>query len=186
MLILLDFVENYGFVVQDAVQGHHSTIAKQLCIPLLLMYYLNVNTLVSLIFCIIFDKMKHDTSAVRKFMSVILPQIKQILPNLIKCYDFSDGAGSQYKNYENFANLCHHKADFGVDAGWSFFATSHGKSPCDGISGTLKRLVACASLQMVSGQTITSSNEILIGVKKTSLVSVSFMFLQKVSESIPY
>ena len=162
MLILLDFVENYSFVVQDAVQAHHSTIAKQLYIPLLLMYYLNVNTLVSLIFCIIFDKMKHDTSAVRKFMSVILPQIKQILPNLIKCYDFSDGAGSQYKNYENFANLCHHKADFGVDAGWSFFATSHGKSPCDGISGTLKHLVACASLQMVSGQTITSSNEILM------------------------
>ena len=167
-------------------RGIIRTIAKQLCTPLLLIYYLNVNTLVLLIFCIISDKMKHDTSAVRKFMSVILPQIKQILLNLIKCYDFSDGTGSQYKSYKKFANLCYHKADFGVDAGWNFFATSHGKSPCDGIGGTLKRHFACASLQMVSGQTITSSNEILISVKKTSLVSVSFMFLQKVSESIPY
>lgn len=25
---------------------------------------------------------------------------------------------------------------------WSFFATSHGKSPCDGIGGTIKRLTA--------------------------------------------
>ena len=28
-----------------------------------------------------------------------------------------------------------------------FFATSHGKSPCDGIGGTIKHLVARASLQ---------------------------------------
>ena len=34
------------------------------------------------------DKMKHDTTAVHKFMSIILPQIKQILPNLIKYYYF--------------------------------------------------------------------------------------------------
>ena len=32
------------------------------------------------------------------------------------------------------------------------FATSHGKSPSDGIWGTVKRLTACASLQMTSGQ----------------------------------
>ena len=29
----------------------------------------------------------------------------------------------------------------------TFFATSHGKSPCDGIGGTVKRLAARASLQ---------------------------------------
>ena len=29
----------------------------------------------------------------------------------------------------------------------AFFATSHGKSPCDGLGGTTKRLVARASLQ---------------------------------------
>ena len=28
-----------------------------------------------------------------------------------------------------------------------FFATSHGKSPCDGIGGTAKHLTACKSLQ---------------------------------------
>ncbi|ESO09020.1 hypothetical protein HELRODRAFT_168952 [Helobdella robusta] len=32
--------------------------------------------------------------------------------------------------------------DFGLKAEWHFFATSHGKSPCDGIGGTTKRLVA--------------------------------------------
>ena len=40
-----------------------------------------------------------------------------------------------------------HKSDFKVDAEWNFFATSHGKSACDGIGGTVKRLASCESLR---------------------------------------
>ena len=109
-------------------------------------------------------------------MSVILPQIKHILLNLIKCYYFSDGAGFQYKNYKNFANFYHHKADFGKDVEWNFFATSHGKSPCGGIGGTVKHLVACESLQMVSGQIITSSYE-MFNLCKENISGISFIYV---------
>ena len=51
----------------------------------------------------------------------------------------------QYKNCKNFLNLCHHESDFGLDAEWNFFATSHGKGPCDGVGGIVKRLAARAS-----------------------------------------
>ena len=34
-----------------------------------------------------------------------------------------------------------------MKATWSFFASSYGKSPCDGISGTVKRLTAMESLR---------------------------------------
>jgi len=40
--------------------------------------------------------------------------------------------------------------DFKLAAEWHFFPTSHGKGPCDGIGGTLKRLAARASLQRVN------------------------------------
>ncbi len=40
-----------------------------------------------------------------------------------------------------------HKIDFGIDAEWHFFATSHGKSTCDGLGGTVKRFATKASLQ---------------------------------------
>jgi hypothetical protein len=53
---------------------------------------------------------------------------------------FSDGCAAQYKNRKNFLNLCNHDADFGLPAEWHFFATSHGKGPCDGVGGTVKRL----------------------------------------------
>ena len=44
-------------------------------------------------------------------------------------------------------NLCYHKTDFGCQAEWHFYATSHRKGPCDGIGGTVKHLAAKASLQ---------------------------------------
>ena len=168
-------MENYSFAVQDTVQGYHWN-NSQATLHLFVAYYLNGNTLVSKHFCVISDEIKHDTTAVHKFMSVILPQIKRILPNLIKYYYFCDDASSLYENYKNFVNLCHHKADFGVDAEWNSFATSHGKSPCDGIGGTVKHLVARASLQMVSGQTITSSNE-MFHYYKENISGISFTYV---------
>ena len=54
---------------------------------------------------------------------------------------------NQYKNYKFFINLCYHKQDFELDAEWTFFATIHRKSPCDGIGGVVKRYVAKRSLQ---------------------------------------
>ena len=48
----------------------------------------------------------------------------------------SDGAASQYKNCKNLFNLLQHKDDFNIHAESNFFATNHGKSPCDGIGET--------------------------------------------------
>ena len=75
-------------------------------------------------------------------------------------YYFSDGAASQYKNRKNFINLCHHEEDFGVHAEWHFFATSHGKGPCDGLGGTIKRLAARASLQRPYAQQIMTPRQL--------------------------
>ena len=45
-----------------------------------------------------------------------------------KIYYFTDGAGSQYKNYKSIYNLQYHRDDFGLDAEWHFFQTSHGNN----------------------------------------------------------
>ena len=81
-------------------------------------------------------------------MSASIIFIKQkVNPEIEKVHYFSDGCAGQYKNKKHFLNLCLHKKDFNVDCVWNFFATSHGKSPCDGIGGTVKRLATKASLQ---------------------------------------
>ena len=69
------------------------------------------------------------------------------MPNLNCCIYFKDGAPNQYKYFKNIANLNYHYTDYELKAEWHFFAISHGKSPCDGIGGTVKCLIARASLQ---------------------------------------
>lgn len=50
-----------------------------------------------------------------------------------------------------------HNLDFnGLNAEWHFFASCHGKSACDGIGGTLKRLARLASLQRNVNSQITT------------------------------
>ena len=86
---------------------------------------------------------------------------------------FSDGYAGQYKNCKNFLNLCLHNSDFSVKCKWNFFATSHGKSPCDSIGGTVKELVTRASLQQpISNNILTADKmfefclEEMKGIKK--------------------
>jgi hypothetical protein len=74
---------------------------------------------------------------------------------------FSDGCAGQYKNYTNFINICLHEKHFDVKCIWSFFATSHGKSPCDGLGRTLKCLTARASLQRTLSYQILTARQVL-------------------------
>ena len=80
-------------------------------------------------------------------LPVLYPLSKQSCLLLKKVLYFSDGAASQYKNYKAFINLCFHEQDHNLKAEWHLFARSHGKNPCDGVGGTVKRLVANASLK---------------------------------------
>ena len=94
--------------------------------------------------------MEHDVSTmVYQLQNIMTTYIKEWLPipNVKNIEYFSDGCAGQYKNKSNFFNLCKHEVDFGLKANWTFFATSHGKSPCDGIGGTVKRITAKVSLQ---------------------------------------
>ena len=82
---------------------------------------------------------------------------------LAKHVYYSDGAASQYKNIKIFVICASMLADHQVTAAWNFlFATSHGKSPCDGIGGTIKRLVARASLQATKEGHILTPNAALL------------------------
>ena len=145
-LILGDFAENYKFVIQDEVQSFHWNNLQCTLHPVVV-YYQNCNMLKHFSYCIISNDLEHDTGFVYEVQKKVLADIKLKLSGLENIEYFSDGCAAQYKNRKNFMNLCMHEQDFGVKASWTFFATSHGKQPCDGIGGTVKRLVSKASLQ---------------------------------------
>ena len=133
------------------MQSYHWN-SQQCTLHPVIIYYKDVNQLVEQHnnLCIISDDFTHDISFVYKIMSESINSIKQrVNPEMKKVYYFSDGCAGQYKN----------KKTFNVDCVWNVFATSHGKPPCDGICGTVKRLATKASLQRPIGNQILNATD---------------------------
>ena len=104
----------------------------------MVVYYKDGDALQSVSYCIMSDDNKHDFAMVYQVQKEMITNLKLCFLYLSHVTFFSDQCAGQYKNCKNLYNLCHHKADCNIDAKWVFFATSHGKQPCDGIGGTVK------------------------------------------------
>lgn len=75
-------------------------------------------------------------------------------------------------------NLCLHEKNFQLKAQWSFFATSHGKTECDGIGSTVKRLARKESLQRHLKRQIITTNDLFDFCKK-NIKNINFLFISK-------
>lgn len=158
-LIVCDFAENCSFVIQDAAPGFHWNNNQATIYPVVVYYRIN-DTVSHKSLVIVSDCLTHDSIAVCVYSQIINDFIKTISKHPAKLYYISDGAPQQFKNYKHFANVYYHEEDYGVPAEHHFFATAHGKGPCDGIGGTVKRMVARASLQLAPDRQITTPQEL--------------------------
>ena len=179
VIILGDFAENYSFVVQDEVQGFHWNNLQCTLYPVIV-YYKDGDALQSVKYGVMYDDNNHDVGMVYQVKKEIIIDLKLRFPYLSLVTYFSDGCAGQYKNCKHLYNLCHHKPDYNIDAKWVFFATSHGKQPCDGIGGTVKRLVSNASLQRINNSQILNPHDMIQYCKKTFKV-INLFLSQKMS-----
>ena len=118
---------------------------------------------------------EHDTNFVHEH-TLTCNKI-EAMPQITIIGYLSDGCAAQYKHYKNFLNLCYHKDEFGLNATWPFFATSHGKFPCDGIGRTVKRQIARANLHRPLNDQILTFDD----VKKfcETIKGIRFLFIMK-------
>ena len=114
-IALLDFAENYQFMVQDEIQGFHWNNISCTLHPVAL-YSMKDGKLHCSSICVISDDMEHDTPFVYQVQSEVVQYLKKELPHVIDIEYFSDGCAGQYKNFKNVLNLCHHVTDFGITA----------------------------------------------------------------------
>lgn len=159
-ITIYDFAENYAFVVQDAAPGFHWNNNQATIYPGVV-YYNNEDGLQHKSLAIISDCLHHDSIAGYEYLKVINDFHNTVVKNLAKVFYIS-GAPQQFKNFKNFVNFYFQEKDLGVAAEWHFFATAHGKGPCDGIGGKIKRLAARASLQLLADKQITTPREPIV------------------------
>ena len=173
-LVIGDFSENYAFIIQGAAQGYHWTNNQATLHPFVF-YYKYEGNLCHGSYVLLLECNTHDTIAVHLFQRKLINFLK-VKFEVLKITYFSDGCAAQYKNCKNFINLCYHKEDFGIPAEWHFFATSHGKGPCDGVGGTVKREAAKASLQRPYHDQIMTTYQ-LYTFAKENIHGISFEYL---------
>ena len=115
-IILMDFAENYIFLVQDAVQGFYWQNNQATLHPFAV-YYKDQNDEIKCdCYCAISDLLQHDQTAVHCFISKLLPTVCTQSPCIKNVKYFTDGAASQYKNYKGLINLMYHENDLNLTA----------------------------------------------------------------------
>ncbi|GBM39738.1 hypothetical protein AVEN_208641-1 [Araneus ventricosus] len=177
-VVSMDFSENYAFTIQDEAQGYHWNSNSCTIHPVMIHCKDTSNVKLIIPLCIISDDLKHDVSMVYEIQKNVTAFLKENYPHITNIHYFSDGCAGQYKNKYNFMNLCLHEKDFKLKAQWSFFATSHGKTECDGIGGTVKRLARKKSLQQHLDRQITTTNE-LFEFCKVNIANITFQHISK-------
>ncbi|KAE8748198.1 hypothetical protein FOCC_FOCC005036 [Frankliniella occidentalis] len=181
IMVVGDFAENYTFKVQNMTPafyfgGTQATIHPFSC------YFKKDEEIKQYSCAVISDCLDHGTAAVHTFQKTLIEHIKEknvLGHELEKVIYYSDGCGGQYKNRKMAANICYHEKDFGVPAEWNFFATSHGKSACDGIGGRIKRLATLYSLQHTQPGTQITSARRLYDWCQTNVTGIKTLWVTK-------
>jgi hypothetical protein len=91
VIVFGDFLENYSFIIHDAIQGdnQHATI------HLFVSYFKNSKTeLENLCFAIISECLYRDMVTVHTSQKHLIAFLKENVPNISKIYYFSDGASA--------------------------------------------------------------------------------------------
>ena len=136
----MDFSENYSSKSQDDLQQTYFG-KNQISLFTVVAY---VGTRMKKISIVIAnDNCSHSKEQVFYYMRLIVDELKKERQDLKKIFFVSDDAGSQFNYRFILTNMMQAKSDLGVNVQWDFFPTSHGKSPADGLGGTVKRGV-CA------------------------------------------
>ncbi len=99
--------------------------------------------------------------------SKVINALKGIVENFYLVEYVTDGCAGQYKNFKSFSNIVYHYKDFQIVAIWTFFATAHGKSSCDGIGGNIKRCAANKSLRRSPHEAIVCAADMFEFCTKT-------------------
>ena len=130
VMLQMDFVEDYHLpkhrrcpecILWSCQRNYISVVAYYRPEP---SDYLSVQS-----FAIISDEENHDASAVYAFLQKLLPNVKELIPEVSQAFCSTDSPTSQFRNESVFQIISTHENEFGCKANWNYFEAGHGKGP---------------------------------------------------------
>lgn len=172
-VIQCDFAENYTSTYNMEVSRAFYNQQQTTIHPFVVTLMNKDGNIENVSYVVISDELAHNSSTYYVFQRHVIDEIKKEYPQIQSVNYWSDGAGSQYKNFKNMSNLKHHKLDHGINANHHFFASCHGKGPCDAVGGVVK---SCVRRAAQGGKIIQEPREVYDFVKD-KLKKYKFLFV---------
>ena len=139
-IVQMDFAENYTCQSLEEVQSAYWNASMVTLHPAVAYYRSEDGPLSHKSRVFVSDELGHNSATVYAFLKELISNLKTMLPNLKHIHYYTDSPTSQYRNKTIFYLLSRHKELFDVTASWNYFEAGHGKGPCDGVGGSLKRM----------------------------------------------
>lgn len=115
------------------------------------------------------------TSTVWAIIDLIVPELRELNPDVNRMHFWTDSPTSQYRNKHIFYLVVHFPEFYHVQATWSYFEAGRGKGPCDGLGGTTKRMADEASRS--GNASIQDAREFYSWAKSSTMHGVTFLWL---------
>ena len=143
-IVQVDFIQNYMCLLADAAQSSFFD-QTQVTIHASCVYFKRTpdGPVEHQSFVHVSPMNHHHAGMIRAILTQLwetdFKDMKEEL-NIKKVHYYSDSPFSQYRNKYMFDFVCEHERMFGMKATWDYFESGHGKGPCDGVGGTIKRM----------------------------------------------
>lgn len=139
-IVQMDFAENYTCQSLEEIQSAYWNASMVTLHPAVAYYHSEDSPLSHKSRVFVSDELGHNSATVYAFLKELIPNLKAMLPNLKHVHYYTDSPTSQYRNKTIFYLISRHKELFDVTASWNYFEAGHGKGPCDGVGGSVKRM----------------------------------------------
>lgn len=176
MIVQMDFAENFSCRSLDEVQTAYWNQSSVTIHPVVV-YFKSGEELKHKSLVVVSDETTHSASTVAAFLDAVIPELHKIDPELQKIHYWTDSPSSQYRNRYMFRLLANHKELYRCEAQWNYFEAGHGKSACDGLGGTTKRLADEAVRQ--GNTAIQDAHDFFAWAVQSSMKEVTFIFVDK-------
>lgn len=162
----MDFAENYTCGFAEEIQSAYFTKDE------------TGNEVKHKSLVVVSDELSQTSSTVCAIMKQVIAEVKAILPNIDMVHYMTNSPTSQYRNKQIFSIVAQHDIIFpGFRASWLLFEAGHGKGPCDGVGGTVKRLADMAVKR--HSAIIQSADDFYKWGKTQENSSLKYMFVPK-------
>lgn len=178
ILLHMDFAENYSCKTADEIQSAYWN-QSQVTLHPIVVYFKDQTTkkLAHRSYVAISDCMQHSSSTVLAILDTFYGLNLDECAGVEHVHDWTDSPTSQYRNRYIFEAILTHKEKYGSNATWNYFEAGHGKGPCDGVGGTVKRMADEAVNS--SRVSIQDPEEFMTWAKQSTMKGVHFFFVKK-------